>query len=252
MARIPGEWMRTQRRRNCPGAATRQSGRCSSSSRQKPACSAAGFPATPRDPIRGNARMSRSVTPSGRSAPGNRMSTVSPGRTSTLMPWAKKSSVRSRSAEAKASRLGSPVVPDVLSVTIRAMASSGTQTNRFQPSSRLPRRRKTAIASHRRATRYIPPDRLTVTFKNASKTFPVQQAVTLRISQHLVDFVQLIPPQRFFAQHLQPTATRDPVIQKRALHHTRPRYNVVPSNEVRLYRQNGIKVRWTSNMDAAP
>ena len=56
--------------------------------------------------------------------------------TGTLMPWAKKSSVRSRSAEAKASRLGSPVVPDVLSVTIRAMASSGTQTNRFQPSSR--------------------------------------------------------------------------------------------------------------------
>ena len=137
MARIPGEAGCTpKRRRNCPGAATRQSGRCSSSSRQKPACSAAGFPATPRAPIRGNARMSRSVTPSGRSAPGNRMRTVSPGRTSTLMPWAKKSSVRSRSAEAKASRLGSPVVPDVLSVTIRAMASSGTQTNRFQPSSR--------------------------------------------------------------------------------------------------------------------
>ena len=81
-----------------------------------------------------------------------------------------------------------------------------------------------------------------MTFKNASKTFPVQQAVTLRIAQHLVDFVQLIPPQRFFAQHIQPTATRDPVIQKRALHHTRPRYNVVPSNEVRLYRQNGINV----------
>ena len=53
------------------------------------------------------------------------MSTVSPGRTSTLMPWAKKSSVRSRSAEAKASRLGSPVVPDVLSVTIRDLSQIG-------------------------------------------------------------------------------------------------------------------------------
>ena len=107
----------------------------------------------------------------------------------------------------------------------------------------IPRRRKRQLRHivGRRGP-HSRPDRLTVTFKNARKTFPVQQAVTLRIAQHLVDFVQLIPPQRFFAQRVQPTAAREPAVQKRARHHTRPRYNVVPSNEVRLYRQNGIKV----------
>ena len=122
---------------------------------------------------------------------------------------------------------------------------NGIQRNADKPLPailKIPRRRKRQLCHIIKRGRPCPrPDRLSVARKNARKTFPVQQAVAFRIAQHLVDFVQLIPQQRSFAQHIQPAATRDPVVQKRARHHTRPRYSVVPSNEVRLYRQNGIK-----------
>ena len=146
------------KRASCAGAATRQWGfACSShwaralpGSAQVPASAAgatwtSGGGASTSTPAALKACRNRSATPSGRSAPGNSTASRCPAPTSWLMPTAKKSRVRARSASVKASRLGCPVVPDVCSVTIRC--TSPCETHKKSPQLR----RASAVVKGRRS-----------------------------------------------------------------------------------------------------